>query len=114
MAKKKDEKKERISPPMEVLKVDDVAYITLLTKKFRARKKYEPNDPKKVVAFIPGTIVGISIKKGSKVSANDKLIALEAMKMVNQVAAPMDGVVKKVHVKVGDIVAKNQLLLELE
>ncbi|RLD86563.1 MAG: acetyl-CoA carboxylase biotin carboxyl carrier protein subunit [Bacteroidetes bacterium] len=99
---------------MEILKVDDVAYTTLLTKKFRERKKYEPNDPKKVTAFIPGTIVGVSIKKGSKVNANDKLIALEAMKMVNQVATPMDGVVKKVYVKVGDIVAKNQLLLELE
>jgi len=113
MTKKSVEKKEA-STLMEILKVDDVAYTTLLTKKFRARKKYEPNNPKRVVAFIPGTIVDVSIKKGSKVSANDKLIALEAMKMVNQVASPMDGVVKKVHVKVGDIVAKNQLLLELE
>ncbi len=114
MARNRDKKKEPAAPPMDILKVDDVAYKTLLTKKYKARKKYEPTDPKKVVAFIPGTIVGVSVKKGSKVKANDKLIALEAMKMVNQVATPMDGKVKKVYVKVGDIVAKNQLLLELE
>jgi pyruvate carboxylase subunit B len=113
MAKKRVEKKESTTP-MEILKVDDVAYTTLLTKKFKERKKYEPNDPKKVVAFIPGNIVAVSVKKGSKVALNDKIIGLEAMKMINQVVAPIDGVVKKVHVKVGDIVSKNQLLIELE
>jgi len=113
MAKKRVEKKESTTP-MEILKVDDVAYTTLLTKKFRERKKYKPNDPKKVVAFIPGNIVAVSVKKGSKVTLNDKMIGLEAMKMINQVVAPIDGVVKKVHVKVGDIVSKNQLLIELE
>ncbi len=113
MAKKRAEKQKPVSP-MEILKVDNVSYTTLLTKKFRERKMYQPNDPKKITAFIPGNIVGITVKKGSKVSMNDKIVALEAMKMINQVVAPMDGVVKKVYVKVGDIVSKNQLLIELE
>ncbi len=113
MAKKKNEKTET-STPMEILKVDDVAYTTLLTKKFKERKKFKRNDPKKIVAFIPGTIAQVFVKKGSKVTMNDKLLGLEAMKMINEVVAPFDGVIKKIHVKKGDIVSKNQLLLELE
>lgn len=113
MAKKKDENME-VTSPMEILKIDDVAYSTRLTKKFRERKKYQPNDPKKVIAFIPGTIAAIFVKKGSKVVYHDKMLGLEAMKMINEVLAPMDGIVKKIHVKKGDIVSKNQLLLELE
>jgi len=99
---------------LEILKVDDVAYSTRLTKKFREREKYKPKDPKKIVAFIPGTIAEIYVKKGSKVSYNDKMLGLEAMKMINEVLAPFDAVVKKIYVKKGDIVTKNQLLLELE
>ncbi len=113
MAKNKEEKKEA-SVPLEILKVDDVAYSTRLTKKFREREMYKPKDPKKIVAFIPGTIAEIYVKKGSKVSYNDKMLGLEAMKMINEVLAPFDAVVKKIYVKKGDIVAKNQLLLELE
>ena len=99
---------------LEVLKVDNVEYKTLLTNKYKDRVKYQPNNPKKITAFIPGTIVGIFVKKGKKIVYNDKLIALEAMKMVNEVHAPMDGIIKKIYVKNGDIVSKNQLLIELE
>ena len=98
----------------QVLKVDNVEYKTLLTKKYKDRVKYQPDNPKKITAFIPGTIVGIFVKKGKKVEYNDKLVALEAMKMVNEVHAPMGGTIKKVYVKKGDIVSKNQLLIEME
>ena len=113
MAKKTNNKK-MVDPKYVILKVDDVEYKTTLTKKFRDRVKYKPNDPKKILAFIPGTIVEVFTRKGKKVSEMDKLLSLEAMKMVNEVTSPMDGVVKKVHVKKGDIVTKNQLLIELE
>jgi biotin carboxyl carrier protein len=113
MAKKENNKKVA-SPKYVILKVDDVGYKTTLTRKFRDRVKYQPKDPKKILAFIPGTIVEVFTKKGKKVTEMDKLLSLEAMKMVNEVVAPMDGVVKKVYVKKGDIVTKNQLLIELE
>ena len=38
---------------------------------------------------------------------------LEAMKMPNQAKAPFDGVVKEIYVEVGQVVAKNFLMLEL-
>lgn len=99
---------------LELLKVDDVEYKTLLTKKYMERVKYQPDNPKLITAFIPGTIADVFVKKGKKIEYNDKLIALEAMKMVNEVRSPMDGTIKKVYVKKGDIVSKNQLLIELE
>jgi len=36
------------------------------------------------------------------------------MKMKNQILAPVDGVVKKIHAEEGSIVSKNQLLMEFE
>jgi biotin carboxyl carrier protein len=113
MAKKKDDNKKEM-PSLEILNVDNVEYKTTLTKKFRNREKYKPVDPKKITAFIPGTIVGILTKKGKKVTTDDKLLELEAMKMVNIVTASIDGKIKKIHVKKGELVTKNQLLIELE
>ena len=114
MAKKKKEDSKKDISSMEFLIVDNVKYKTTLTKKFRERVKYQPDDPKKILAFIPGTIVSILTKKGKKIVPEDKLIELEAMKMVNVVTSSIDGVVKKIYVKEGDLVTKNQLLLELE
>jgi len=113
MAKSKNDNTKE-GAPMEVLNIDNVEYRTTLTKKYRNREKYQPLDPKKILAFIPGTIVDVFVRKGKKVAEGDKLMNLEAMKMVNEVAAPFDGKVKKVYVKKGDLVSKNQLLLELE
>jgi len=39
---------------------------------------------------------------------------VEAMKMENAVRAPRDGVMKHLHVKVGESVAAGQVLAELE
>jgi pyruvate carboxylase subunit B len=96
------------------LNIDGVKYKTYLSKKFKSRKKYEDKNPNKILAFIPGTIVDIMIKKGKKVNEGDVLLILEAMKMRNTVVAPHDGTVKRLAVKAGDIVAKNQLMIELE
>jgi len=96
------------------LNVDGVKYKTYLSEKFKTRKKYEDKDPNKILAFIPGTIVEIMTKKGRKVNEGDILLILEAMKMRNTVVAPHDGAVKRLAVKVGQIVAKNQLMIEME
>jgi biotin carboxyl carrier protein len=78
-----------------------------------ARKSYEPVDFNKVYSFIPGTIRKIFVKEGSKVKQGSHLLELEAMKMVNNIIAPVDGVVTKINVKTGDLVAKNILLVEM-
>jgi len=94
--------------------VDGVKYDTLLTKKFANRKPYEPNNPKLVRAFLPGTIVKINTRRGRKVEEGDDLVILETMKMQNQILAPVDGKVKKINVKKGQMVAKNFVMIELE
>lgn len=94
--------------------IDNIKYKTTLTKKFMARKVYEPVDYNKVYSFIPGTIRKIFVKEGDRVKQGTNLLELEAMKMVNNIAAPIDGVVARINVKTGDLVAKNFLLIELK
>lgn len=94
--------------------IDNIKYKTTLTKKFMARKVYEPVDYNKVYSFIPGTIRKIFVKEGDRVKQGTNLLELEAMKMVNNIAAPVDGVVDRINVKTGDLVAKSFLLIELK
>ncbi len=94
--------------------IDGVRYRTLLTEKYNQRKKYVEYNPKLMTAFIPGTIVDVYVKEGKKVKEGETMLILEAMKMRNQLQAPFDATIKKVLVKVNDLVSKNQLMIELE
>jgi biotin carboxyl carrier protein len=93
--------------------IDNVKYKTRLTRKYNARKAYNPASPGNVLSFIPGTILKVTVKDGQKVKKGEKLLELEAMKMANNIIAPIDGVVHKVYVKQGDLVTKNFLLVEI-
>jgi biotin carboxyl carrier protein len=107
-------KLQKKQPDMETLVIDDCVYKTTFTKKFRNRKKYEPKDPKQVMAFIPGLIKDIFVKEEQEVNEGERLITLEAMKMVNDVFAPITGKIKKIWVRVGENVTREQLLVEFE
>jgi len=102
------------SQAFKTIIIDNIKYKTTLTKKFMARKMYEPVDYNKVYSFIPGTIRKVFVKEGDRVKQGTNLLELEAMKMVNNIAAPVDGVVARINVKTGDLVAKNFLLIELK
>ncbi len=93
---------------------DGLEVTTKFTVKFANRKPYAPPNPKKISAFIPGTIIKVFVKEKSKVKKGESLLTLQAMKMNNVIIAPLDGVIKKVHVKPGEVVTKNQLLVELK
>ena len=96
-----------------ILSISSGLYRTELTKKFQNRKKWETHDPKKIIAFIPGTIVDIFVKTGQEVKKGETLLILEAMKMQNLIAMPFDGKIKKVHVKPEEIIKKSTLMIEL-
>ncbi len=98
----------------EDFQVGDTIYRTTTNKMHRERKPYSVPDARKLHAFIPGTILDIAFKKGDEVKEGDIIMYLEAMKMKNIIKAPFDGVVKKIHVEEGKIVAKNELLVELK
>lgn len=87
---------------------------TTFNRKYKERKPYKAPDPSVIKSFIPGTIRKIFITEGQKVTKGDNLLILEAMKMLNELRAPINGVVKKVHVKLGQVVANKEILIELQ
>jgi biotin carboxyl carrier protein len=96
------------------LEIEEAVYITQLTRKYLNRPAYKPHDPKKIYSYIPGTVLEIFIKPGDELQEGDPLIILEAMKMRNIITVNVSGRIKAVHVKAGEIVPKNQIIVELE
>ena len=50
-----------------------------------------------ITAPMPGTILDIRVTEGQAIKAGDIILILEAMKMENEIVAPKDGVVNKIH-----------------
>ncbi|MEN6554832.1 MAG: biotin/lipoyl-containing protein [Anaerolineaceae bacterium] len=67
-----------------------------------------------VNAPLPGVIIEINVKAGTRVKAGDPLLVLEAMKMKNIIRAGRDGVIAEVLVSAGDQVRHNQPLFRFE
>lgn len=59
---------------------------------------------KSIAAPMPGNILDIRVNVGDKVSKNQPLLILEAMKMENEIVAPQDGTITAIHVQKGDAV----------
>ena len=88
-------------------------YETRVTKKLTQRKPYEKNNPGIIKALIPGVVAEIGCSAGQAVKQGDTLMILEAMKMLNRIAAPADGRVKSFAVAAGEKVSKGQVLVEI-
>lgn len=73
-----------------------------------------PAGPRPLVAPMPGMIVRVHVREGDRVEAGQGLIAMEAMKMENELRSPSIGVVRRVHVEQGQAVDKGAMLVELE
>ena len=67
-----------------------------------------------VMAIMPGKILRILVAEGDPVAEGDVVCLLEAMKMENELKAPMAGVVKALYVEVGQDVEMGALLAEIE
>jgi biotin carboxyl carrier protein len=65
-------------------------------------------------APMPGLVLDILVHEGEKINKGGTLIVLEAMKMENALKAIADATVKKISVKKGTTVEKNQVLIQLE
>jgi biotin carboxyl carrier protein len=63
---------------------------------------------------MPGKVVKISCETGQKVEKGETLLILEAMKMENEIKSGLTGVVKAIHVKVGDALEEGVLMIEVE
>ena len=80
----------------------------------RMRKNSDERQSDKIVAPMPGKVVGIPVKVGDELKTGDIVIVLEAMKMQSNYKVSTDCVVKSILVSEGDAVCDNQTLIELE
>jgi biotin carboxyl carrier protein len=70
--------------------------------------------PKPVRAPMPGLIVRIEVELGATVRQGQAIVAMEAMKMENELKAENAGVVSRILVEPGTAVEKGALLVEFE
>ncbi len=66
-----------------------------------------------IKAPIPGVITRIAEKEGAKVKAGQCILLMEAMKMENEIQTPINGRVKKIHVREGQNVLESDPLFEI-
>lgn len=62
---------------------------------------------------MPGTITKIMSKQGEQVNQGQPILILEAMKMENEITAPMSGKIVSLSVKIGDSVQGGTTLFEI-
>lgn len=64
-------------------------------------------------AQIPGRVVRLWVAEGEQVEAGHRLLAVEAMKMENEIRAPYGGTVRLLRVEVGQTVERGDELLSI-
>tara|TARA_B100001996_G_C18642753_1_gene586254 strand:+ start:164 stop:568 length:405 start_codon:yes stop_codon:yes gene_type:complete len=67
-----------------------------------------------VSASMPGKVVTVEVEVGDKVNEGQTILILEAMKMQNEVAAPITGIVSKVSCEDGMSVEANVPLVIID
>ncbi|HVL48117.1 MAG TPA: biotin/lipoyl-containing protein [Candidatus Thermoplasmatota archaeon] len=63
---------------------------------------------------MPGKIVAIKVAAGDAIKAGQVVAVLEAMKMQNEIPSPVEGVVKEIHVKLGQSVESKDIIATIE
>ena len=67
-----------------------------------------------VVAPMPGTILKVLKATGDSVKAGEVVLILEAMKMENEITAPVDGTIGSLNLTEGSTVAGGDLLFDVK
>jgi biotin carboxyl carrier protein len=65
-------------------------------------------------APMPGLIISFEKKLGDTVKEGDTVVILEAMKMENALAAPVNGTIKAVYFSSGDSISKDDVICVIE
>jgi len=68
---------------------------------------------KDIIAPLPGVILDIKIGVGDEIKAGQTVLIMEAMKMENEIASEIDGVVKEIKFRKEDAVLEGDVLVEL-
>ena len=80
----------------------------------RRRRSLDNATSGSLVASMPGQVLEVHVVEGDLVKAGDPVMTLEAMKMQSRLTAPRAGRIEKVHCQAGDVVARGQVLVEIE
>ena len=67
-----------------------------------------------VSSSIPGKIISISVRQDEFVSEGDVIMILEAMKMQNEIQAPISGKITELNCEPGDSIEANSPLMVIE
>ena len=94
----------------EVL-VEDADRAELRERARRAGAEHHSGASVTLRAQIPGRVVRLWVSEGEQVEQGQRLLAIEAMKMENEIRAPQAGVVSAIRVAVGGRVERNHELL---
>ncbi|MCH9753507.1 MAG: acetyl/propionyl/methylcrotonyl-CoA carboxylase subunit alpha [Alphaproteobacteria bacterium] len=74
-------------------------------------KRQEITDQQNMIAPLSGKISQIFVEKGQSVKQGEKLFVIEAMKMENTICATKEAMIEDIHVKEGDSITTNQLMI---
>ncbi len=110
LARGEDEELEVLSPQRRWM-----APVPLHALPSELRASLKPRTPTTVTLTAPmaGKVVELHVSPGAEVDADTPLVVLEAMKMRNEMRAPMHAVVERVEVRAGAPVDRGQTLLVL-
>jgi biotin carboxyl carrier protein len=88
----------------------------VLTKSSGARKNRaaHAHAAGELTAPMPGQVRAVNVGEGDAVTRGQTLLLLEAMKMEIRIQASHDGMVRKLLVKQGQTVERDQVLVEIE
>ena len=86
---------------------------------YKIFRGYKPSglggaDEGELLTKMPGKVVKIVAEVGMEVVKGQTLLILEAMKMENEIKSGIDGTVKVIHVKEGDALEENIIMMEVE
>lgn len=106
--------KEETKKRNKSLIIEGQKYYTQFTKKFENRKVWEKPNPKLIKSVLPGNVVKVFAEENKKYRKGEVLLIFKAMKMDNSLLMPFSGEIKKVYVNEGDVLKKDQLLVEIK
>jgi len=90
------------------IKIKDNAIKSTKKVNRKAEKANEVGSP------LQGKLSAVLVAEGDKVIKDDTLFVIEAMKMETNVAAPVMGLIKKIHLPPGEMLEQDDLVIELE
>jgi biotin carboxyl carrier protein len=89
-------------------------HTVMLTKTSGAKRFARGEHVGGLTAPMPGQVRSVSVSPGDIVKKGQTLLTIEAMKMEIRIQAPQDGTVKMLHVKHGQTVEREQILIEVQ